>query len=483
MEHKQLKVFPKSFLWGSASAAYQVEGAWDTDGKGPSVWDNFVRIPGKTFAGTNGDIAVDHYHQYPQDVALMSELGLSAYRFSVAWSRIYPMGNGEINQAGLDFYDRLINELVEKGIEPIVTLYHWDIPQALQDQYGGWESRQIVDDFVRYAKTLFVHFSDRVKYWVTMNEQNVFISHGYKTAMHPPGVRDEKRMYQANHHANLANAAAIVAFRSLGCPGKIGPSFAYGPNYSIDANPENVLAAENAEAFDAHFWMDVYARGEYPPQVWQWLVDNHLAPDVYPEDAILLKQGVPDFMGVNYYRTMTNAYNPLDGVGIEQMNTTGKKGTAQESGLPGVYKHVRNPHLQRTNWDWDIDATGLRIGLRRIASRYQLPVMVTENGLGEYDTLTDDLQINDDYRIDYLNEHALAVQQAISDGVEVLGYCTWSFTDLLSWLNGYQKRYGFVYVDRDENSAKSLTRYKKKSFYWYQEVIRSHGATLIRNNK
>jgi len=170
-------------------------------------------------------------------------------------------------------------------------------------------------------------------------------------------------------------------------------------------------------------------------------------------------------------------------VGIEQMNTTGKKGTAQESGLPGVYKHVRNPHLQRTNWDWDIDATGLRIGLRRIASRYQLPVMVTENGLGEYDTLTDDLQINDDYRIDYLNEHALAVQQAISDGVEVLGYCTWSFTDLLSWLNGYQKRYGFVYVDRDENSAKSLTRYKKKSFYWYQEVIRSHGATLTRNNK
>jgi len=478
MEHKQLKAFPDEFLWGSASAAYQVEGAWDLDGKGPSVWDEFVRIPGKTFKATTGDTAVDHYHRYKEDVALMAEQGLKAYRFSIAWSRVLPLGKGEINEAGLQFYDNLINELHSHNIEPVVTLYHWDIPQALQDEYAGWESRQVIEDFTTYAKILFSRFGDRVKYWVTLNEQNVFISHGYKTALHPPGVMDEKRMYQANHHANLANASAIAAFRALGLSGKIGPSFAYGPNYAADANPENVLAAENAETFDAHFWMDVYARGEYPALVWQWLLDNDLAPVTEAGDNALLKQGKPDFMGVNYYRTMTNAFNPLDGVGLQKMNTTGEKGSAKESGVPGIYKHVRNPHLERTNWDWDIDPTGLRIGLRRIASRYQLPVLITENGLGEYDTLTADGEINDDYRIDYLHNHTLAIQQAISDGVEVLGYCTWSFTDLLSWLNGYQKRYGFIYIDRDENDEKLLARYKKKSFYWYQNLIKSNGKSL-----
>ena len=270
MEHKKLKSFPDNFLWGSASAAYQVEGAWDLDGKGASVWDTFVRIPGKTFENTTGNIAVDHYHRYKEDIALMAEQGLSAYRFSIAWSRIFPTGNGAINQAGLQFYDDLINELIEHNIEPVVTLYHWDIPQALQDAYGGWESRKIVDDFTHYAVTVFKHYGNRVKYWVTLNEQNVFIGHGYKTALHPPGVADEKRMYQANHHANLANAAAITAFRALGMVGKIGPSFAYGPNYSVNADPQNVLAAENAEEFGAHFWMDVYVRGEYPPLVWNW---------------------------------------------------------------------------------------------------------------------------------------------------------------------------------------------------------------------
>ncbi|MDA5522216.1 glycoside hydrolase family 1 protein [Yersinia kristensenii] len=478
MEHKKLKSFPNNFLWGSASAAYQVEGAWDLDGKGASVWDKFVRIPGKTFENTTGDVAVDHYHRYKEDVALMAEQGLSAYRFSIAWSRIFPEGNGAINQAGLQFYDDLINELIKHNIEPVVTLYHWDIPQALQDAYGGWESRKVVEDFAHYAVTVFKHYGNRVKYWVTLNEQNVFIGHGYKTALHPPGVADEKRMYQANHHANLANAAAIAAFRALGMVGKIGPSFAYGPNYSVNADPKNVLAAENAEEFGAHFWMDVYARGEYPPLVWNWLEAQGLAPETQPEDTELLKQGKPDFMGVNYYRTMTNAFNPIDGVGIQAMNTNGKKDSAKYSGEPGVYKHVCNEFLEKTNWDWDIDPIGLRIGLRRIASRYQLPVMITENGLGEYDTLTEAGEINDDHRIAYLRDHALAVQQAITDGVDVIGYCTWSFTDLLSWLNGYQKRYGFVYVDRDEQNEKSLTRYKKKSFYWYKDVIASNGDIL-----
>lgn len=258
MEHKELTSFPKDFLWGSASAAYQVEGAWQEDGKGESVWDRFVRIPGKTFKGTNGDLAVDHYHRYKEDIALMKEQGLKAYRFSVAWTRIFPNGRGEVNQAGLAFYERLIDELIENGIEPMLTLYHWDLPQALQDEYNGWESRQIIEDFTNYAETLFEAFRGKVHYWISLNEQNIFTSLGYLLAAHPPGVTDPKRMYEVNHIANLANASVINKFHELEMPGKIGPSFAYTPNYPIDSNPENVLAAENAEDLMANYWMDVY---------------------------------------------------------------------------------------------------------------------------------------------------------------------------------------------------------------------------------
>lgn len=478
MEHKNLKPFPEDFLWGSASAAYQVEGAWDEDGKAPSVWDNFVRIPGKTYKGTNGDVAVDHYHRYQEDVKLMAEQGLRAYRFSVAWSRVIPHGNGAVNEAGLRFYDRLIDELISYGIEPVITLYHWDIPQGIQDEYGGFLSRRIIQDFTDYAEVLFKRFGDRVKYWVTLNEQNVFITHGYQLEYHPPGISDTKRMYEANHIANLANASAIAKYRELGLDGKIGPSFAYGPSYSIDANPKNVLAALDSEELNAYFWMDVYMFGEYPIAAWNWLVENDLAPTVLPGDTELLKRGRPDFMGVNYYRTMTNAFNPRDGVGAGKMNTTGKKGTTEESGIPGISKHVNNPYLEKTNWDWDIDPTGLRIGLRRITSRYRLPIMITENGLGEYDTLTDTKEVHDDYRIDYIRSHLYAIQEAITDGVEMIGYCTWSFTDLLSWLNGYQKRYGFVYVDRDETDEKELARYKKDSYFWYKKTISENGKNI-----
>ncbi|MDG3374850.1 glycoside hydrolase family 1 protein, partial [Vibrio parahaemolyticus] len=213
------------------SAAYQVEGAWQEDGKGESVWDRFVRIPGKTFKGTNGDLAVDHYHRFQEDIALMKEQGLKAYRFSIAWTRIFPTGRGEVNQAGLAFYQELVDELIKNDIEPMVTLYHWDLPQALQDEYNGWESRQIIEDFTKYAETLFVAFRGKVHYWISLNEQNVFTSLGYLLAVHPPGVTDPKRMYAVNHIANLANASVINKFHELKMPGKIGPSFAYTPNY------------------------------------------------------------------------------------------------------------------------------------------------------------------------------------------------------------------------------------------------------------
>lgn len=479
MIHTKLDPFPKDFLWGSASAAYQVEGAWNLDGKGKSVWDEFVRIPNKTFKGSNGDVAVDHYHRFKEDIALMAEQGLKTYRFSIAWTRILPEGRGEINQKGVDFYSDLIDELLKYGIEPIVTLYHWDLPQALEDAYGGWESRQVIQDFTNYAQILFDAYSDRVNYWVSLNEQNVFMMHGFLMASHPPAVTDPKRMYAANHIANLANASVIKIFRDGKYPGKIGPSFAMSPAYAVDCQPENVIATENMLDLFSNFWMDVYVYGRYPKVALKNLAKNGLAPIFEAGDEDLLKAGKPDFMGVNYYQSMTIASNPLDGVTMTgEANYSGKKGTTKEAGQPGMYKIVSNPYLEKTNWDWTIDPAGLRISLRRISSRYDLPILITENGLGDFDTLEADGQVHDQPRIDYLKTHCLAIQEAITDGVEVLGYCTWSFTDLLSWLNGYQKRYGFVYVDRDETNEKELKRYKKDSFNWYRDVIRTNGASL-----
>lgn len=477
MIYKELKPFPEGFLWGSASAAYQVEGAWNEDGKGPSVWDNFVRIPGKTFKGTNGDEAVDHYHRYKEDVALMKEMGLKAYRFSIAWSRIYPQGRGEVNPKGLAFYDDLINELLKNDIQPVVTLYHWDLPQALMDAYGGWESREVIEDFNNYCVTLFKRYGDRVKYWVSLNEQNVFVSLGYLTAMHPPGVKDMKRMYAVNHIANLANATVINSFHEIVKDGMIGPSFAYTPAYPASCKPEDIMAAETHEEFNSHFWMDVYTRGEYPKMAFQYLESMGLAPEIQEGDLALLKSAKPDFLGVNYYQTATVEANGLDGVGASQMNTTGKKGTTKASGIPGLYKTFANPNLDTTNWDWVIDPEGLRMALHRMTSRYHLPILITENGLGEYDKVENG-EVNDDYRIDFLAKHIHACREAISDGVDLLGYCTWSYTDLLSWLNGYQKRYGFVYVDKTEAEENTLQRIKKKSFYWYAQVIESNGEKL-----
>ncbi|MDH6365334.1 6-phospho-beta-glucosidase [Enterococcus sp. PF1-24] len=474
----KLKKFPENFLWGSASAAYQVEGAWNKDGKGLSVWDDFSHILGKTFKGTNGDEAVDHYHRFKEDIQLMREMGLKAYRFSIAWTRILPNGRGEINQKGLEFYDQLIDELIENNIEPIVTIYHWDLPARLQEEYGGWESPQVVDDFVNYAKVLFETFGNRIKYWISMNEQNVFISQGYLLGTHPPGVCDLKRMYQANHHANLANASVIAKYHEMNLPGKIGPSFAYGPTYAKNCDPENVLAMENAEELNAHLWLDIYVNGEYPVVAKKYLEKNGLMPEVSEQDIYILKSGKPDFLGINYYQTATVVYNALDGVGIGKMNTSGEKGSTQESGVPGLYKSVDNPYVEKTNWDWNIDPNGLQIGLRRLTSRYKLSVLITENGLGEFDQLTEEQQVHDDYRIKYLKQHIETIYDAIDDGVELLGYCTWSFTDLLSWLNGYQKRYGFVYIDQDEDQKSSLNRYKKDSFYWYKEVIKLNGIEL-----
>ena len=317
-----------------------------------------------------------------------------------------------------------------------------------------------------------------MKYWITLNEQNVFILLGYKVGLHPPMVRDDKRMLNANHIASLANARAIESFRKYVPNGMIGPSFAFTPNYAYTCKTEDILARENAEDMNCHWWLDIYCWGTYPTFSLSRYENQGVAPEIEDGDLELLERGKPDFIGINYYRSETVESNEIDGISnFEEINTSGKKGTAKSYGVPGVFKTVKNPHLDSTNWDWEIDHTGLRIAIRRINSRYRLPILITENGLGEFDTLEEG-QVNDDYRIEYIRNHLKACQEAITDGAELLGYCTWSFTDLLSWLNGYQKRYGFVYIDRDEYNVKDLKRIKKKSFYWYKKVIETNGQIL-----
>ena len=359
---------PKDFLWGSASAAYQVEGAYLEDGKGLSNWDQFVRIEGKTYKGTTGDVAVDHYHRFKEDVKLMAEMGLKTYRFSISWPRVIPTGNGEVNEAGLKFYEDLIDECLKYNIEPMVTIFHWDLPQALVDQYNGFEDRRIIDDFVNYSKVLFERFGSKVKYWITLNEQNVFTSLGWLTAMHPPGkFNDEKTFYQANHHAFMAHAKTVLLFKQMIPSGKIGASFSYSPSYSIDCNPINAMSKMDFDDMKNFWWMDMYAYGRYPKSTFVYLQKKGIAPQFENEDEQILKEAASkiDFMGVNYYQTSVCEYNPINGVTpYGTFNTTGVKGSGQVTGQPGLFKNPSNPYLKTTDWDWTIDPMGSRYGLR-----------------------------------------------------------------------------------------------------------------------
>lgn len=466
-------MFPKGFLWGSASAAYQIEGAALTHGKGPSIWDTYSHVKGNTFKDTNGDVAIDFYHKFKEDIALMKEQGLKAYRFSIAWSRVLPQGRGQRNEEGIQFYHDVIDELIKNDIEPIVTIYHWDLPQALQDAYEGWLGREIIQDFVDYATLLFQEYGSKVNYWVTMNEQNIFIGLGYLQKLHPPKCNDYALFLKANHHANLANALTIKAYRQSGYTGKIGPSFAYGPALAKTCNPLDVLAMENALELENHFWLDTYVRGAYPKIALALIKRLGYEIPMEANDEELLKDSKPDFVGINYYSTSTFTY-----VNEEPLDSAGNTVQSQEKKASDIYfQYTNNEYLAKTAWKWSIDPIGFEVAIRRINSRYELPVLVSENGLGAYDTLEDG-EVHDTYRIDFLRDHVEAMNRAIEDGCEVIGYCTWSFQDLFSWLNGYAKRYGFVYVDRDEEHERELKRYKKDSFYWYQKVIETNGEEV-----
>ena len=469
--------FENDFLFGAASASYQVEGAWDQDGKGPTNWDEFTKIPGKTFEGTNGDIAIDHYNRYQEDIKLMAEMGLESYRFSISWARIFPNGTGEVNQKGIDFYNNLIDECLKYGIVPFVTLYHWDLPLPLEKQ-GAWLNKDTVDAYVDYAVLCFKEFGDRVKNFITFNETVVFAALGYLSGAHPPGIEnDPKKYFQVTHNVFYAHARALIEYKKLNQYGEIGLSHVFSPAFGVDDSEANQFAAQHANQFQFHWFFDPILHGVYPEYVVKQLEKQNLAPDWTAEELATIKQAASlnDFMGLNYYQPMRveKIASPVERRENTLENSTGAPGNPS---FDNVYRTVKMADKQYTKWDWEISPEAFVDGLEMIKDNFgQIKLYITENGLGDHDPIIDG-EVCDIARINFINAHLVSVKEAIKRGVHIKGYYAWSAIDLLSWLNGYKKQYGFIYVDHQND----LARKKKASFHWYKEIIQTRGENLQR---
>ena len=462
---------PNGFLWGASSSAFQVEGECSTHGKGLSIVDLDSFEHNDLYADTT--VAADHYNHLEEDVALMKELGMKSYRFSIAWTRILPNGNDlHVNEEGVAFYQRLLTLLKDADIEPIVTMYHFDFPQHLQELYGGWASRQSVTDFANYARILLERFGSQVNYWLVMNEQNLALrkdEHLGIRAM-PASQEKEKIRHQMNYHMFLASSMATKLCHTL-CPrAKIGPAMAYFPTYPESNRPEDVLAAYQAENLYDHYLLDIYVYGEYPVYYKNFLEKIDCLPETLEGDDAILKSGKPDFIAFNYYLTMCAKACPETETGLETVKINHLK-------IPGYFQNVNNDHLNFTQYGWPVDEVGFRKALYTLYDRYHLPLMITENGIGARDTLENG-QVNDSYRVEFLQRHIRQLLLAMEDGVPVLAYNLWSFLDVLSTHSGFSKRYGLVYIDRDEKDPRDCRRIRKKSYFWYQKVIASNGTNL-----
>lgn len=455
-------IFPDNFFWGASTSAFQVEGGFAEGGKGAATTDLGTGRAGVA----DNKIAADHYHHWKEDVDLMAELGLKVYRMGFSWSRIMPDSSGKPNAQGLQFYDQLIDYLLEKGIEPIVTLYHFECPQALVDEYGGWLSRKMIDAYVEYARVCFTHFKGRIKYWVTVNEQLIASAVPmFNGNYEKDPFKNQKNVYQMSYHISLAEHRAISLLREIDSLAQIGPVCAIQVVYPVSSTNEDVLSAQNAEELMQFYMLDMSVRGEYPHYVSSYLKKHGLYPDTMPEDAVELKASKPDFIGINYYFSIC---------------AKKKEGEINYKQPPfwvsDAFDVCDNPHLEKTEWmNKGIDPIGLQIGMRKVYDRYGLPMIVTENGMAYSEVLDSDGQIHDTYRIEYLKRHIEQLSILIEDEIPVFGYCPWSFVDVVSSHQGFAKRYGLVYVDRTEEDPKQCARIKKDSFYWYQKVIMENG--------
>ena len=467
--------FPKDFLFGAASASYQVEGAWNEDGKGISNWDVFSKIKGKTFEGTNGDVAVDHYHRYKEDVKLMADMGLESYRFSISWPRIIPDGDGEVNPKGIDFYNNLIDECLKYGIVPFVTLYHWDMPQKLEED-GGWTNKRTSTAFVKYAEICFRAFGHKVKHWITFNETVVFTSLGYLAGAHPPGIKNNpKKYFEATHNVFTAHAKAVEKYKDMKQFGEIGITHVFSPSFSINDNEENIKATEHANQYGINWFYDPVLKGNYPEYVVKQLEKNGWTPNWTEEELSIIKEAAQknDFIGLNYYQPQRVMKNDVLDESQERTRAA-STGAPGNPSFDGVYKTVVMDDKVYTKWGWEIAPDAFLEGLRMLKKSYgDIKMYITENGLGDEDPIIED-EVVDVPRIKYIEEHLKAVKRAIEENINLKGYYAWSVIDLLSWLNGYKKQYGFIYVDHKNN----LDRKMKLSGYWYKKIIDERGENI-----
>ncbi|TXJ36363.1 6-phospho-beta-glucosidase [Brachyspira pilosicoli] len=470
MTIKDLKKIPEGFLWGGAVAANQLEGAYMEDGKGLSVAD----YSPKGITGGYHDIkhgehlthnAIDFYHRYKEDIALFAEIGFKCFRTSIAWTRIFPNGDDESpNEKGLEFYDNLFDECLKYGIEPLVTLSHYEMPMGLVNKYGGWRNRKLIELFDKYARTVFKRYKNKVKYWITFNEINVIIHFPFTGG----GIileENENKLqveYQAAHYQFVASALAVKACHEIIPNSKIGCMIASGAYYPYSCRPEDVMTAMKYDR-EMLLFSDIQSWGYYPGYLKRFFIENNININITEEDKKILRENTVDFIGFSYYKSRCASANP-EGL---------------ETSVGNLFGGVKNPYIGSSEWGFQIDPIGLRYTMNQLYDRYHKPLFIVENGLGASDTVEEGDIINDDYRIDFLRDHIIQMKEAIADGVDLMGYLTWGPIDLVSAGTGeMRKRYGFIYVDRDNNGVGTLRRIKKKSFDWYKKVISSNGEDL-----
>ena len=469
--------FPENFLWGGATAANQLEGAYNEGGRGLSVQDVMPKglMTAPTLGPTEDNLklkGIDFYYRYKEDIALMAEMGFKVFRLSISWSRIYPNGDdAQPNEEGLQFYDDVFDELHKHGMEPLVTLSHYEPPLNLARNYRGWIDRKVIGFFENYARTVFERYQTKVKYWLTFNEVNSIISAPANGAIFPEEMEVTLAdKWQAAHNQLVASAAATKIAKEINPAMQVGCMVISMPTYPMTPNPKDSLAVRDFMN-ENYAFTDIHVRGEYPGYLKRHLREQGIEIKFGEDDAAILKENTVDFISFSYYVSLVQAHDPK----------------TYQSGEGNIFQGLENPYLESSEWGWQIDPIGLRLVLNDFWDRYQLPLFIVENGLGAKDVLIEDgagsFTVEDDYRIDYLKAHLQQVGEAIEDGVELLGYTSWGPIDFVSMSTAQMsKRYGFIYVDRNDEGEGSLKRYKKKSFNWYKEVIGTNGESLYDAN-
>lgn len=455
-------VFKKDFMWGGSVSSMQTEGAWNEGGKGLTTYD----AQGITKYGSDWKTAIDFYHRYKEDIALFAGMGFSAYRFSLSWARILPDGEGEVNEEGLLFYEKVIDELLKYKIEPVVCLHHFDLPLALFNKYGGWNGRQTLEGYKKYVETVIKRFGTKVKYYIPFNEQNA-ASLVALFQLPPNTPEKEKRLVQAAsiHHMFLASASVYHLARQYAPHAKVGGMVNFMPIYPATCRPEDILAAQKACRSYNYQTLDVFANGEYPSDLLNEWESEGITPQFLEGDLDYLKAAKMDFLAHSYYMSLTI------------------KAEEDSNGTSVLMRAFQNPpkneYLEQTEWGWTIDPIGLRLTVKEIYERYHLPVFTIECGIGVDENLNENNTVEDDYRINYFKEHINQLKLAVTeDGVDLMGFLTWGPIDILSSQGEMKKRYGFIYVNRTDTDLKDMARYKKKSYDWFKKVITSNGGVL-----